>query len=179
MSLTLHQKLQIETALVGIDKKEKYIFESVKMAAARIVELRTKGLYLEVTYVNSQILEKWLRFIIEIYSIRRKILQLLREADIHADVKLSLDEEETLGVLIGILRRFNVDARFLRLLTDFNEFRKIAIHHLFDGTKDLKSFDDQAKIYFESKEVKETYEHVEKEIKRLKVEMEQIKKSAT
>jgi hypothetical protein len=174
MSVSEFDQLQIRRELLEMSARRGLMHTSVSIAGLRISKLRDQQLYLETTFLNAQIIEKWLKLIIGGYASRRRILELLGQKDIHANVKLELDEEETLGHLIGLMKKLRADQAFLRRLGEFNNLRKEAVHHLFDGGKELAAFDEQAKEYFVSPECNSLYDGIVTELEKVETELQKI-----
>jgi hypothetical protein len=174
LKLSEAQGLQVENLLAEIDVREKHMGKVFDVGGVRGKELRSKGFYLESLIINSQVVEHYIKLTIEGYAAKRRILNLLGEKDIYADVTLKTDDEAPLGPLIGKLRALDADPSLARKLDNLNEMRKEAVHHICDGTKDIAIFNDQAKKYVTGQEFRDVVlgiasiqQKVREEIKKL------------
>lgn len=118
----------------------------------RILFLREKGIYLETIFVSAQIVEHYLKLLIEGYASRRRILHLLGERDIFESINLSYKDEAPLGDLINTLNHLQIDRDLLRKLWSFNAMRKEAVHHIFDGKREVEKFEKEVNDYLGSDE---------------------------
>ncbi len=148
MAVSEYEKRQIEERIKKIQILRERMTQAVDVARERIAELKEQGFFLEVVFINSQIIEKHLKVIISFYSHRRRILILLGARDIYADVALGMRGDVPLGDLIATAKSLDFDDVFIERLQDFNTLRKDAIHRLFDGRKEIKDFNETAKDYF-------------------------------
>lgn len=174
MAISELKKIQLDEVLTELSLHLTHMQKILNIVADRIFKLRQQEFFLETVFINSQYIEQLLKLTISSYAMRRRMLEFLGEKDIFEKVNLQLDDEETLGHLIGTLRRLKASPALIRGLGDFNNLRKEAIHHIFDGTKELETFNKNCGEYLASEEhtkilvgILEAHQKIHAEIKEI------------
>jgi hypothetical protein len=178
MKKSPYTQMQIDNSLSEMEMRTSRMKNMFSIIVDRIQKLRKEGFFLETVFINSQYVEQLLKLVIDGHASRRRILTLLGEKDIFEDVKLQLEDEETLGRLIGLIRRVHGNPELLRRLEVFNELRKEAIHHIYDGARELEPFNKGAGDYLASTEFTKLLEGIENEQKKVRGEIEKMAKLA-
>lgn len=175
MSLTDTQKLQLSWEQVEIDKQHERMAKIHDIFTTRMSRLYDAGFYLEAVLLISQTLEHLIKIALAGQASKRRILKILGANDPFHDINLTLADDATLGSLIGTLRKFTGKTKLVDELTVFNvTFRKEVAHHIFDGSKDLESFEKTVKenlnnMWELALDVAELVSKIDEEIKLLSV----------
>jgi hypothetical protein len=176
MALSEPQLIQLELEAKELLARTKIMDKSFTIIAERITFLGKVGARLEIIFLYAQAIEHYLKLLIEGYASRRRILHLLGERDLFESVKLVYEEEE-LGHLIGILRQFRADPELLKKLNRFNQLRKEAIHHIFDGRREIPAIEKEIMDYLASDDSKTLISAIGEEQKKNRDEIVKILKS--
>lgn len=181
MELTDVQKAQISWELDAWKNRRDAMAKTYTLANPRMRKLWDQELYLEMVLVHSQVIEHYIKLILVGHGFKRRILTILSETDPYSEVNLDPKDDETLGVLIGILRRFTGKTTLIERLSRFNnQLRREVAHHIFDGSKDIAPLENEIKEYFNNAKgipytetmvgLKEVLTRVDKEILELSKE---------
>ena len=120
------------------------------LANPRMRKLWDQEMYLEMVLVHSQVIEHYIKLILAGYSSKRRLLRVLGENDPYSEINLETKDDETLGNLIAIFRRFTGKTPHIEKLNRFNnQLRREVAHHIFDGSKDIAPLENQIKEYFD------------------------------
>ena len=183
MEISENERRQILAKVSQVESKRAHMEMVVDRASSRIQTLYDKELYLEMVFINSQIVEKHMKNMISFYVVRRRILALLGSKDIYGDVILNIKDDVPLGNIIRVAKDLDFNSDFIERLQDFNNLRRDAVHRLFDGSKDLEAFNLEVKgIFFEEDHTKNRntllYEGIQKEYIRIIDDIQEIAKIA-
>ncbi|MBI4086394.1 hypothetical protein HY416_00210 [Candidatus Kaiserbacteria bacterium] len=174
MSTSKHIGLQIDNEISGIAAHQTLLVKGSSMARERLDNLIQAGFMIETIFVYAQLIEHLMKFVIDGYVARRRILKLLRVEDIFEDEKLILKDEETLGQLVGIFARLRCDRILIKNINKFNGIRREAVHHMFDGTKELKVFEAEVTVYLAGSEFNSIIEGITAEQMKLIQDIKKI-----
>ena len=142
--------IQILREAEGFNTRLVQMNRALDIAAGRINKLRETNFPLEAISASSQLVELMLKCLVQSYSARRRVLSLLGEKDLYADVQFHLSDDETLGKLVGIVKGLHVNATLVSRLQSFNSLRKEAVHHLLDSDQEIEHFDSKVEGYFQT-----------------------------
>ncbi len=144
------QRTQIGWELETLRVRSDLMPKTFELGNARLSKLRNDESYLEMVLVHSQVIEHYIRHILNIYATQRRILKILGQYDPYAEIKLNIDDDEPLGPLIGTLTRFIGKTALIGELNRFNnELKREVAHHIFDGSKDVETFEQRIEEYFD------------------------------
>lgn len=120
--------------------------KGMKEALDRLKKLREQGLFIEYAIVYAQLVEHYVKLILEGYASRQRIWHILDIRDPYA-VSLHKIDDDTLGDLIGKLKKLNNDTQLTDQLSRLNTLRKELVHQLFNGRNNIEEADIRASIY--------------------------------
>lgn len=146
--LTQEQWDNMRPSLEDMNFRMQKMKEGLNRAVPRIQHLYNSRLYVEAAMVDGQILEYMIRLLLRAYKAKSGVLRELGMPDEFAEAAEKISEEtidkDTLGGLIGKLKRFTGEIPFTEKLDRFNKkFRKDFVHHAFfvsdEKLKELES----------------------------------------
>ena len=132
-----------------VDQRLKLMEKGLTYATSRIDELIEHKFYFEAFMIHCQLIEHGLKFYFRYMDIYEDALVILGKEKPYK-LKLGNLEGQTMGYLIKEFKRINGDSLLVKDLWDLNNFRKRAIHQIFEGEEDFSEFEKEIEEYLKS-----------------------------
>jgi len=152
MSLSTEKEMQISIAIGAINIQINRMKKGLKEITPRIEKLHRDGFHIEAVIVNGQLVEHALKLTLRVFQFKRMIANILNLPDPYKG-KPSTEgfEKKEMGKLIDIFKKIEGTSDLTKELDNFKDlYRNDYVHHIFDGSHDLKEEDQKAKQYLSS-----------------------------